>query len=197
VKARRLRTAAFAAALATGCLGGPTPAPEYFTLSAAAAPDAAPLAARPQLGLVLAAVERPRHLDRPELVTRDGPPRLKLWSHARWGGSLRSDVQRVVADDLARLLGTARIAVYPDEARFPVDCRVLLSLLELGGARGEPVLLRARWTLAGADGRALDVGETRLVQPVASPSFADYVAAQRAALAGLAREIAEPIARLP
>ena len=193
----RLRASILTAALATGCLGGPTPAPEYFTLSAAPAPDAAPLAARPQLGLVLAAVELPRHLDRPELVTRDGPHRLRLWNLARWGGSLRSDVQRVVADDLARLLGTARIAVYPDEARFPVDCRVLLSLLELGGPRGEPVVLRARWTLAGADGRALRVGETHLEQPVASASFEDYVAAQRAALAGLTREIAGHIAQLP
>jgi uncharacterized lipoprotein YmbA len=186
-----------AVALASGCLGGPTPEPEYFTLSAAAAPHAAPVAARPGLGLVLGPVELPRYLDRPELVTRSGPHRLRMWNLVRWGGSLRSDVQRVVADDLSQLLGTTRIAVYPDEARFPVDCRVLLALLELGGAPGQPVALRARWTLAGADGRALSVGETSLEQPVASAAWEDYVAAQRAALGALTHEIAERIATLP
>lgn len=185
------------AALALGCLGGPTPEPEYFTLSAAAGADAAPVALLPELGLVLGPVELPRYLDRSELVTRSGPHRLKVWNLVRWGGSLRSDVARVVADDLSRLLGTARIAVYPSEARFPVSYRVLLELLEFGSAPGQPVTLRARWTLAGADGRALAVGETNLQQPVASASWQDYVAAHRAALGALTHEIAERIAGLP
>ena len=185
------------AGFATGCLGGATPEPEYFTLSAAAGPEATPVAGRPQLGLVLGQVELPRYLDRSELVTRSGPHRLLVWNAERWGGSLRSDVQRVVADDLSHLLGTTRIAVYPSEARFPVNCRVLLELLELGGAPGQPVALRARWTLAGADGRALAVGETNVQQPVASDSWEDYVAAQRAALGAVTREIAERIAALP
>jgi hypothetical protein len=188
---------ALAAALVTGCLGGPTPEPEYFTLSAAAAPEAAPVAARPELGLVLGQVELPRYLDRPELVTRSGSHRLRVWSFVRWGGSLRSDVQRVVADDLAALLGTTQIAVYPAEARFPVSARVLLELLEFGSAPGQPVALRARWTLAGADGRALAVGATSLAQPPASPSWEDYVSAHRAALGAVTREIAERIATLP
>ncbi len=185
------------AALALGCLGGPTPEPEYFTLSAADGADTTPVATQPELGLVLGQVELPRYLDRSELVTRSGPHRLKVWNLVRWGGSLRTDVQRVVADDLSRLLGTARIAVYPAEARFPVNCRVLLELLEFGSAPGQPVALRARWTLAGADGRALAASETNLQQPVASASWEDYVAAHRAALGAVTREIAERIAGLP
>jgi hypothetical protein len=192
-----LWVAIVAATLATGCLGGPTPEPEYFTLSAAAGPDATPVAARPELGLVLGQVELPRYLDRSELVTRSGAHGLKVWNLQRWGGSLRNDVQRVVADDLSRLLGTARVAVYPAEARFPVDYRVLLELLELGSAPGHPVALRARWTIAGSDGRAVAVGATDVEQPPASASWEDYVAAHGAALALLTRELAERIAGLP
>ena len=87
-----------------------------------------------------------------------------------------------------------RIAVYPNEARFPVSYRVLLELLELGGAPGHPVVLRARWTVAGPDGRALAVGASDLEQAPASASWADYVAAHRAALGALTHEIAERIA---
>jgi uncharacterized lipoprotein YmbA len=191
----RLAVLALACAWA-GCLGGPTPEPEYFTLGAVTEASAAPLAPRPELGLVLGQVELPRYLDRAELVTRDGAHRLEVWNLVRWGGSLRTDVQRAVADDLAHLLGTSRVVVYPAEARFPVSCRVLIELLELGSARGEPVVLRARWTVAGSDGRALAVGATNLEEPPASSSWEDYVAAQSAALGRMTRQIAERIASL-
>ena len=191
---RRLAPAALVAALAAGCLGGPTPEPQYFTLSSLAPADGAPVAVRPELGLVLGQIDLPRYLDRSELVTRSGPHGLRVWNLQRWGGSLRSDIARVVAEDLSRLLGTARIAVYPNEARFPVSYRVLLELLELGGAPGHPVVLRARWTVAGPDGRALAVGASDLEQAPASASWADYVAAHRAALGALTHEIAERIA---
>jgi hypothetical protein len=197
MRIRLSRLALVSALLGTGCLGGPGPEPRYFTLSAAAAPAAEPLAARPELGLVLGQVELPRYLDRAELVTRSGPHRLVVWNLVRWGGSLRTDVARVLADDLAALLGTARIAIYPAEARFPVSHRVLIELLELGSAPGSPVVLRARFTIAGPDGRALAVAASEIAEPPASPSWEDYVAAHRAALAALARAVAERIAAMP
>jgi uncharacterized protein len=193
---RRSGLALALAALLAGCLGGPTPEPQYFTLSSVAPLDGAPVAARPELGIVLGQIDLPRYLDRAELVTRTGDHGLRVWNLVRWGGSLRTDVARVVADDLSRLLGTSRIAVYPGEARFPVSYRVLLELLELGGAPGHPVVLHARWTIAGPDGLALAVGATSLEQPPASASWADYVAAHRAALGAVTHEIAERIAAL-
>jgi uncharacterized protein len=197
VSSRRLACAALVAAFAAGCLGGPTPEPQYYTLSSVAPLDGAPVAARRELGLVLGQIDLPRYLDRAELVTRTGEHGLRVWNLVRWGGSLRTDIARVVADDLSRLLGTSRIAVYPAEARFPVSYRVLLEVLELGGAPGHPVVLHARWTIAGPDGLALAVGATSLEQPPASGSWADYVAAHRVALGTVTREIAERIATLP
>jgi uncharacterized lipoprotein YmbA len=179
-----------------GCLGS-TPEPKFFTLTSAARPGDPPIAARPELGLVLGQVELPRYLDRAELVTRSGAHGLQVWNLVRWGGSLKTDVQRVVADDLARLLGTSRVAVYPNEARFPVSYRVLLELLEFGSAPGHPVALRTRWTIAAADGRAVAVGTTDREETPASASWEDYVAAHGAALSAVTREIAERIASLP
>jgi uncharacterized lipoprotein YmbA len=179
-----------------GCLGS-APEPRFFTLSSVTGAADPAVAARPELGLVLGQVELPRYLDRSELVTRSGEYGLEVHNLVRWGGSLRTDVQRVVADDLARLLGTSRIAVYPNEARFPVSYRVLLELLEFGSAPGHPVTLRTRWTIAAADGHAVAVGATDRAETPASASWEDYVAAHGAALAGVTREIAERIASLP
>jgi len=194
----RLWTLSLTLALLTaGCLGGDQPEAQYFTLSTAAAPDDAPLANLPELGVGLGQVDLPRYLDRSELVTRSGAHELEVRNLQRWGGSLRGDVARVVADDLGRLLGTARIAIYPAEARFPVSYRVLLELIEFGSAPGQPVRLRARWTLAGADGRALAVGEANVEQPPASSSWEDYIGAHRQALGVVTHEIAERIAAMP
>ena len=197
--ARALASGSVAVALAAGCLGAGL-APDYYTLSPAAAAAvgaSAALGARPGLGLAVGPIEFPRYLDRPEIVTRDGAHRLVLWDGHRWGGSLRTDILRVMADDLGALLGTTRLAVYPVEPRFPLDYRVLLEVLEFEGVPGGSVTLRARWTVAsGADGRALAVEETRVEEPVASPAWDDLVAAQSAALGRVTREIAVRIAAL-
>ncbi|MGH7288657.1 MAG: PqiC family protein [Myxococcota bacterium] len=185
------------AALAAGCLGGAKTDPRYYTLSPPAGSSAgAPLAGRPELSLAVGPLDFPRYLDRPELVTRTGSHGLVVWADHRWGGSLSNDILRVVADDLGELLGTVRIAVYPNEPGFAPDVRVGLVLLELDGAPGAPVRLRARWTLAGVDGRTLAVSETRAEQTPASPSMHDLVAAQTAVLGVMSREIAERIQSL-
>ena len=189
--------AGFAAVLLAGCLGQ-APRVEYFTLShASRAPVAALPGVRPDLGLAVGPLELPRYLDRPEIVTRDGSHQLTVWSERRWGGSLRTDILRVVAEDLGALLGTARVAVYPAEPRFPVDFRVLLELLEFEGVPGGAVTLRARWTLASpADGGALAIEETQVSEATAGASWDQLVAAQRAALDRVTRQIAERIGAL-
>jgi len=116
----------------------------------------------------------------------------------RWGGSMASDVLRAVADDLGRLLGTARVVVYPASPRFTATYRVLLDVHDFEGVTGEKVTLRVRWTIAAVkDGRAVVVEESVFEQPVASPSYEDLVSAESAALGALSREIAERIAGLP
>jgi uncharacterized lipoprotein YmbA len=184
------------AALATGCLGKTVPV-EYFTLSdATPAPSAALPGVRPGLGIAIGALEMPRYLDRPEIVTRDGAHRLVVWNEHRWAGSLRNDIQRVVADDLAALLDTTRISVFPVEPRFPPDFRVLLELLEFEGVPGGEVNLRARWTVAGPDGRALAVEQAHVTERAASASWDALVAAQRAALGRVTQKLAERVAAL-
>ena len=191
-----VRAAAVAALLVlSGCFGGSDPS--FYTLSAAAPSAGEPIASRPELGLVVGPVEIPRYLDRPELVMRDGSHRLIVSDDHRWAGSLRTDVTRVIADDLGQLFGTARVTMYPSEPRFPATYRVLLDVREFEGEPSAKVSLRARWTITSyADGRALAVEESAIEQPVASESAANVVAAQASAVGELARRIATRIASL-
>jgi len=181
----------------SACLGGGAK-PSFYALSSASDSTSAPLAAKPELGLAVGPIEFPRYLDRPELVTRDGANQLVVADAHLWGGSLRNEILRVVADDLGRLLGTSRVVTYPTEPRFKADYRVLLDIREFERTAGGDVVLRVRWTIATAPGgAAVIVAESGIAQTVASSSWDDIVAAQSAALAALTRQLAERIAALP
>jgi uncharacterized lipoprotein YmbA len=179
---------------AFGCFSR-TPPPEFFTLRpAATAPLGAP---HPGLALAVGPIDFPRYLDRSEIVRRDSANRLVLSGAHRWGGSLKNDMLRVVADDLGTLLGTSEVAIYPTEPRSGVDYRVRLDLREFEPALGGPVVLRLHWAiLAGAAQQTAAVRASRVEQPLASSSWADQVAAQSAALGAVSREIAEQLAAL-
>jgi uncharacterized lipoprotein YmbA len=194
VNVRRALVLGISVGWLAACFGRATP-PQYFALSGAAG---APVASRPDLGLVVGPLEFPRYLDRPEIVRRDGANQLVVADAHRWGGSLRSDVLRVVADDLGRLLGTARVVVYPAEPRFDARYRVLVDLREFEAVGDGRVALRAVWSVVSvADGRAVAVEESRVDEAIASGETADVVAAQSRALGAMSRAIAERIASLP
>ena len=185
------------ALVAGGCLGR-SPTTQFFTLGSIDAAGTPSVATRPELGLAVGPIEFPRYLDRPEIVTRDGAHGLALSNANRWAGSLRTDVLRVVADDLGQLLTTPRVVVFPNEPTFRLDYRVLLDFREFEGVPGDSVVLRARWTVVSAsDGKALAVEEAHVVEPTLSASFGDLVAAQRAALGTMSRAIAARLATLP
>jgi uncharacterized lipoprotein YmbA len=178
----------------TGCFSR-TPPPEFFTLRPVAA---RPLgAAHPGLALAVGPIDFPRYLDRSEIVRRDAANQLLLSGAHRWGGSLKNDLLRVMADDLGTLLGTADVAIYPTEPESGADYRVRLDLREFEAALGGPVVLRLHWSiLAGAGQHASVVRASRVEQPLASSAWADQVAAQSAALGVASREIAEQLAAL-
>jgi antitoxin component HigA of HigAB toxin-antitoxin module len=70
--------------------------------------------------------------------------------------------------DLGRLLGTARVATYPDEPRFATSYRVVLDIAEFERVTDGSVSLRARFTIAATkDGKALVVEDIAVQQPVA------------------------------
>jgi len=193
--AARARIAAVLLPLAlAGCLGR-SPRTEFYRLDATGV-GAAPVASLPELGIAVGAIEFPRYLDRPDLVVRDGEHRLVMAESQRWGASLRSEVQRVLADDLSAWLGTARIAAHPAQPRFPIDWRVLLDVRAFEGVPGDRVVLRARWVVIPGGGEAAAVEESVVEQPVTSASWDDYVAAHGVALGRVTRSIAERIAAL-
>lgn len=89
----------------------------------------------------------PQFLDRPQLVTRDGSNRLELNEFNRWGGGLQDDFLRVWGENLAHLLGTSRVIVFPSETRIPIDFRVTAEVISFEGTPAREAMLKVRWAV--------------------------------------------------
>lgn len=192
----RLRVLAGTATLlaAVGCLsvGGDSRPTSFYLLSSldssgiAAGADAVSVGVGP--------VELPAHLDRPQIVTRADGNRLELAEFHHWAEPLRDNLTRVLADDLAVLLGTDRVWTYPWRRAAGVDYRIRVEVERFAAGPDPQVHLRCRWTLADAGGRPLTTRLTSLSVPVSSLSdYAAVVEAMSRGVEELAGEMAAAI----
>jgi hypothetical protein len=184
---------------AAGCLGGPSAPTKFYTLMPVAAPDGTGRSAAADLAVTVGVgpVILPAYLDRSQIVTRRGPDELDLAEFDRWAGPLDDNIQGVVAQDLATLLQTDRIALFPWPKRRSVARQVVVDVLRFDGTPGGDVSLDARWRILGSDGGELMVKRLSLTEATGGPGYARLVAAMSRAVSGLSRDVAAALRALP
>lgn len=180
-----------------GCAATSQPVNFYTLQSISASPDnRLPAATRP-LAIAVGPAEFPRYLQRSQIVTRTDGTRLSIANFQRWGGSFEASVLTTLGENLAALLGTRRIVVYPVVASFPLDYRVTLNIIQFEGGLGKQLVLNARWTIIDPASRlALSVEQSQITQAVTSGSYDALVVAHSDALVRLSREIAKRLLEL-
>jgi uncharacterized lipoprotein YmbA len=99
------------------------------------------------LSIGIGPVVFPQFLDRPQLVVRDGSNRLTLEEFNRWGGTVQDDFLRVWGENLAYLLDTSRIVIFPSESRMPLDFRITAEVVSFEGRPDGEAVLKARWAV--------------------------------------------------
>jgi hypothetical protein len=149
------------------------------------------------LAIGIGPVQIPEYLDRPQIVTRTTPDKVTLSEFNRWGGSLRQDFTRVLAENVAALLGTDRVLAYPWGDRLDPAYRVALDVQQFDGGLGDAAVLKVTWIVTGREGKApLSVRKSMIQEPVSGSDYDALVSAQSRALAALSREIAAEIRKL-
>lgn len=152
---KTLSTLALALVLLAGCATGDAPTTRFYVLSALPGDSAALGDARrdPPIAVDIATLRLPQYLERPQIVTRSARNELALAEYHQWGGNLAKNMTRVLARNLALLLGTAEITVFSRRPPAPADVRVDIDVLQFERGPDRRVLLSAQWRLrAGADG---------------------------------------------
>lgn len=173
-------------ALAGGCAG--TPPARFHTLSPVA--EAAPAAAAAAYSVAIGPVSVPDTVDRPQLVLQLDANRVEILEQTRWAAPLQSAIGQVIAANLTRLLGGARVAAYPQRAAAEPDYEVTVDVLRFESTLGSAASLDVLWSIRGAKGRVLKAGRSTVREPAEAQDTDSLVAAHDRALAAVSRDIA-------
>ena len=180
--------AALATALVAGC--GSSPPSTFYLLNATATADNA---AQARYAVIVGPVSIPAAVDQPQIVVQTSPNSVRPDEFNRWGSPLQDQIGRIVAADLAALLGTPRITATP-LPHFDAAYRVAIDVQRFESVPGKSATVEAVWVVYATAGEAAGhSGHTLATEPVASASMDALVAAHSQALAVLSADIAAAI----
>ncbi|MFO1038828.1 MAG: ABC-type transport auxiliary lipoprotein family protein [Geminicoccaceae bacterium] len=149
------------AALIAGCSS--TPPTRFYTMTPQAE---APLPSAPSKMLIgLGPVTVPAYLDRPSIVTRMGPNRLRVADFDQWGEPLDNMVPRVLGQDLRRHLDAREVVELPTRRDLVVDYGIEVDITRFDTDADGKVILDARWQIFKADaGEPLKIGHSSITE---------------------------------
>jgi hypothetical protein len=182
--------------LICGCASKP---PNYYVLHSlqSEAPGVKTVAPESDLSIGVGPITIPEYLDRPQIVTRSTPDNLQLSEFDKWAESLAKNLTRVLAENLAVLLSTDRVELFPWVSSAQVQYQVTVDVMQFERMPDGKVTLAARWNVLGEHGDMLRNGNSRFSIPVESTGYDAIASAESRAVEALSREIATAFKALP
>lgn len=138
-------------------------------------------------------VSLPEVVDRPQLVVRVAANRVEILESHRWAEPLKSEIPRVLARDLGRLLGSYRVSSYREYAAAEPEYGVLLDITRFESTPGEGVTVEALWSLRHGARGASKTGHLLVHEKVQGGGYDPLVAAYDRALELVSAELAKAI----
>lgn len=177
-----------AAALLAAC--GSSPRPQFYTLQSGEYSGSTAAAA---FTVSVGPVSVPESVDRPQLVVRLGANEVALAEQARWAEPLTSSIPRVIANNVARDLGNARVAAQSTGMVDDADYRIRVDIERFDSRPGDAVVIEAAWLVRPAKGAGTWTGRSLLREDAPGKEYDVLVAAHSRALAALSAEIAHAL----
>jgi uncharacterized protein len=177
---------AFVAVVAVGCASAPS---RFYTLNSTAKADGSPAAS---YAVIVGPVSIPAEVDRPQFTVQVAPNQIAVDEFNRWAAPLGDNIARVVAGDLAVLLGTSRVAAVP-LANFNADYLVTIDIQKFESVPDKSAQISAVWVVRKTSGGAVRSGRTVASEPVTGNDFDALAAAHSRALARVSGDIAAAI----
>jgi uncharacterized lipoprotein YmbA len=169
----------------------------YYTLTSAAAMNGTSSATgESAYSIVVGPITLPEAVDRPQLVLRAGPNEVTFVELHRWAGSLRNEIPRIIAENLAGYLNVRHVAAYPQSAGDNSTYRVLVDIQHFDSTLGESVTIDALWMIKRQSDGVSRTGRSTAKES-SGGSYDAMVAAHSRALATISREISEAIRSFP
>ena len=169
-----------------------SPRVTFYTLEPAAQVE--PVAAAATVPTVaVGPVTLPEVVDRPQLVVRVAANRVDILETHRWAEPLKSEIPRLIAENLGRLLGSSRVSSYLQHTGVDAEYRVLMDIQRFESSPGEAVTIEAGWSLRRATGGTPKTGHSLVRELVGAAGYDPMVAAYGRALLAVSRDLAQAI----
>jgi hypothetical protein len=169
-----------------------SPAARYYKLSALATPTASATA----VSVAVGPVTIPALVDRPQFIVSTGPNEVRVEEFQRWAAPLADDIGRVVAENLVVLLGTPRVALFPQQAAEAAQYRVVIGVQRFESEPGAAARLDALWSVRRTSDGVSQSGRTTVREATPTAGYEALAAAHSRALAQLSQDIANAIRAL-
>jgi hypothetical protein len=182
--------ALFLLAAASGCARSPKV--NFYTLSAMVPEAASP--ATPLRAVAVGPVTLPELVDRPQLVIRVAADRVEIVETERWAEPLKSEIPRLLAENLSRLLRPARVSTTFQSESRDAEYRVLVDIQRFESIPGEGVEIDALWSVRrSAAGAVPGRGRSQVRERATGHGYDAIVAAHGRALAAISSDIAKAL----
>jgi len=146
------------------------------------------------LSIGVGPISLPDYVNRPQIVTKNGANELVIDEFYRWAEPLRTNVSRVLRDNLATLLGTENINKYPWNRFVHIDYQVSIDFTRFDSVIGKEAIIEARWIVLTDRGRnEILRKKSKITKKAETEHYDAIVIAESQALAELSQQIAHKI----
>jgi uncharacterized lipoprotein YmbA len=192
-----LRPAAALAVLLLAACSDATPPPKLYVLTPLSPPPAGDRATIGLPEILVAQVQVPDYLDRPQIVERTASNELALVDADQWAERLSINVARVVAQNLSSMVPADANVTQSARASLPFEYEVVLSLNSFELDQSGAAVLTGRWSVTNPDGtKELAAASVSLRQPPTQSGIPAAVEAMNANLGAVSRDIAAALKTL-
>jgi uncharacterized lipoprotein YmbA len=167
------------------------PRENYYTLAALAPERPLASSALSGAGVTVVATGLVQAVDRPQLVLRVSETRVQILEQQRWAEPLKSAIPRVVAANLAREIGSARVT--SQSSLGDTAYRVALDVQRFDSTADGGAALDVTWSIRRVDGNALASGRSSVTERAGGAGYEALVAAHSRALGVVSHEIAQAL----
>lgn len=178
-------------------LGCSSPKTNYYALNSAPIPQ--PSMGSKELRVMVGPVSLPAPIDQPQLVIQGKDNQTQVYEYHRWAGSLKSEVGRVIAANIARELELSNVWNFSQSIQTNYDYQIFIDVQTLDSKPADSVVVDVLWTIkpaasnVKASGKTFNMGRSLVREPVASTEIEALIDAQSRAFAKVSAEIAQSL----
>lgn len=143
-------------------------------------------------GVNIGPVSLPEIVDRTQLVVQLKGNQVDILEFHRWAEPLKSQIPRLIADNVGRRLGSGRVSAYPQSVGTDAEIRVPVDIQRFE-AEGDMVRIDAFWTLRRSSGEVAKTGRSAVREKIEGTEYDALVSAYSRALSSVSSDIANAL----